>query len=686
MKNAKAEFSRIFNPFKSVGAKLFLGFILSNVIFVSSVGFLSYSASKGIIKDKVASASQETINQAGEKLDLLYLQYEKFSSDLALDTDVQKYLDDIQDETVSEFDKIQTKTKLSDILTRKTFTDKNITNVTFIDGNSESIASSAPLVGTNELLGSVLKTAENGKGKNIWLQTTNKSFTGTSISPIFGLTRQVNSIQTGTLIGTLLVEIKASVLSNEISKIKLADSGKVYVISTDKTIVAAKNEAEVGKPDSMQIPVESMTKDENSRNIDLDQIGNVLLQSHKSAVNGWLTFGITPVNELINSTSKILKITLITLLIAIVCAILVGYFMVRLISFPLSALSKLMKEGEKGNLIVRANFKRNDEMGQLGTSFDQMMGQIQLLVCQTSESAAEVLNTANEILIASKLTAHSAREIAIATEEIAQGATGLSIEAEKGDSQTQEISNNMQLVIHSSRGMSVSAGEVFKASEQGVGFMAELISKTNSTENMTRLMADKVDRLKESTTSIRKILDVLNEMTKQTNILSLNATIEAARAGAAGRGFMVVADEIRRLAEQSKQSIAIVGNITVQIQNEVDQTVSVLTAAYPVFKEQAVSVKEAEIIFEHIQSHMGSFVKKLDDVTDSIQVLDDSQNILRQAMSNVSAVSQQSSATSEEVASLSGEQLTVSENLEMLSERLGSLSQSLQESLNKFNF
>ncbi len=215
--------------------------------------------------------------------------------------------------------------------------------------------------------------------------------------------------------------------------------------------------------------------------------------------------------------------------------------------------------------------------------------------------------------------------------------------------------------------------------------MAELTSKTNATEQMIRSMAEKkVNHLKESTRSIRQILELLNDVVKQTNILSLNATIEAARAGAAGKGFMVVADEIRKLADQSRQSIAVVAEITETIQGEIDETVKVLSAAYPIFQEQIVSVKETDAIFAQVKRQMNGFSEQLVDVTESINELGRAQVVLSEAMTNVSAVAQQSSATSEEVASLSSEQLSVSQNLVDLSHKLESLSNGLSDSLMRF--
>jgi methyl-accepting chemotaxis protein len=328
---------------------------------------------------------------------------------------------------------------------------------------------------------------------------------------------------------------------------------------------------------------------------------------------------------------------------------------------------------------------RQDEIGQLSASFNQMMEQITTLVAQTNLSAQEVLHTASELSDSSKKTALSAKEIAVATEEIANGASSLAVEAERGSDLTGSINLKVDHVVDANAMMETAAAEVQSASRKGTDYMSELITKTGTTEDMIRSMADKVEKLQESTGSIRKILDMLNNITKQTNILSLNATIEAARAGAAGKGFMVVADEIRKLADQSRQSIDVVGQITERIQTEMKETVGVLSEAYPIFQEQIASVKDADEIFKQVQSQMDGFAGKLKEVTVSVQQLKESQIVLSEAMGNVSAVAEESSATSQEVASLSSEQLSISGGLVKLSEKLESLSDSLKESLSKFS-
>lgn len=395
--------------------------------------------------------------------------------------------------------------------------------------------------------------------------------------------------------------------------------------------------------------------------------------------------GETPVLQyLFQDMNTVWKLIIMMIVLAGVLAGMIGLIISKKVVKPLRQLFQLMEKGAKGDLSIKVEVRSKDEIGYLGMSFNQMVAQLNKLVSETSELSQKVLTMSSELTSVAGKSSMSIKEVSVATEQIASGASTLAMEAEKGNDLSLGIRQQMRQVMDANVEMGQSADEVRKNSAQGTNFMSVVTDKTNQTEKMTRTMVDKVKQLQENTSDVHKILEMLDNISKQTNILSLNAAIEASRAGEAGKGFMVVADEIRKLAEQSKQSIGVVAQITDQIRSEIDETAQVLTNAYPLFQEQTESVREADSIFNKVSGQMEDFITKLDQVTDSLQQLDESQSVLSEAMTSVSAVSQQSSATSEEVASLCSEQLSASDGLVKLSNDLEKLSHSLNESLEQF--
>ncbi|HEY0828524.1 MAG TPA: methyl-accepting chemotaxis protein [Bacilli bacterium] len=673
----KTKFS---NPIKSVGMKLFLMFFCSILFFVLVSGIFSYFISKGIIKEKVSTETLQTVTQTTEKLDIIFEGYEALSMQIFTDPLISESVAQMSDDKLEAYDKLDIQRSLSNKFNTYLFSDESLASISLFLADNKGVISNVSSSDVDITQMPWYKEVIEADGRLVWLETTPAGYIGTEKIAKFAFARLMKNTSSGKETGVLLLEVKMASLEAYLASVNIGEDSQLFIVDANNKIVYSKNAEDIEK--TSKIPM-NKEKDNSFTN---DEDGNeVLLVSHRSDITGWTMVGTTPVDGLTKDAAKILNFTFIFALAAAVLAILIGYLVVRMIGRPLVELRNLMKQGEQGNLNVRTRFNSKDEIGQLGESFNQMMEQITILVQQTNQSAQDVLNTATQLADSSKKTALSSREISIATVEIAAGASTLALEAERGNELTHNIGVQMKNVIASNGQMGKSAAEVQNASEQGTMYMAELITKTSLTEEMTSSMITKVDKLKESTSSIRKILDVLNKMTKQTNILSLNATIEAARAGAAGKGFMVVADEIRKLADQSRQSIDIVGQITEKIQNEIDETVKVLSEAYPVFQQQINSVKEADVIFKKVQQHMGGFVLQLSDVTQSIEKLDKSQIVLSDAMSSVSAVSEESSATSEEVAGLSAEQLSISEGLVHLSDQLETLSTNLKNSLTRFN-
>ncbi len=147
---------------------------------------------------------------------------------------------------------------------------------------------------------------------------------------------------------------------------------------------------------------------------------------------------------------------------------------------------------------------------------------------------------------------------------------------------------------------------------------------------------------------------------------------------------MVVAQEMRSLASQSRESIQVVSGIIHAIQEEITGTVSSFLESRQIYSAQVNAVKEANAIFQSVHDSMEHVISKLGDSTLLIQQLKESQTALGESIGNVSAVSQQASAVSEEVASQSSEQLKISRELVGLSTQLKQLSDALKESLSKF--
>ena len=129
----------------------------------------------------------------------------------------------------------------------------------------------------------------------------------------------------------------------------------------------------------------------------------------------------------------------------------------------------------------------------------------------------------------------------------------------------------------------------------------ELKGNAESTVQITNQVIEEITKLKDSSKSIAHIIGAINEIAEQTNLLSLNASIEAARAGEAGRGFAVVADEIRKLAEQSVDSVNEIRKIVDDINAKTNDTVNIAKKAEDVVEIQGESLQNAEHVFDKIQ-------------------------------------------------------------------------------------
>lgn len=669
------------NPANSVGMRLFLIFFIGIVLFVGILGVLSYLKAKDTIEDNAAKSNQQTIIQTSEKVNIILEKYENLGRQIFYDKELQSLLSKLNQEKLTEYEKFTAEKDVRDKLTNNITADGHIKAIYIIPPDKSNVIAAGGTTDNVQAMVDEPWVQELEKGaKTLWLPTKNENGVN-----YFTIARSLGSMNDLNASYIFVIELNETVIGEHMQNVNLGADGQLQLVTRDGDIISANEESLIGQKSLLNF-MKDEPEDKKNGSLRAQDVNkkDILAVYNTLDINDWRLVGTIHTGELTKDAQGILTITMWVALADVIIAILIGIWMVRMIARPLGKLNLLMKEGAKGNLNVRTDHRSKDEIGQLSSSFNDMMEQITLLVQQTNNTAQDVLSTASELTDASKKTALSAKEIAVATEEIANGASSLAVEAERGSDLTGNISRQMQVVVSANEEMSKSARHVESSSELGTKHLNDLLDKTHQTEDMTRAMMRKVDGLKETTSSVVKVLDVLQNITKQTNILSLNATIEAARAGAAGRGFMVVADEIRQLADQSRQSIDMVSQITDRIMTEMNETIQVLMDANPLFKAQMDSVKETNDIFISVQQQMGEFIERLDSVTESIDGLNQSQIVLSEAMGNVSAVAEESSATSEEVASLSNEQQSVSNQLVNLSSKLENVSNELKATLSRF--
>ncbi len=226
---------------------------------------------------------------------------------------------------------------------------------------------------------------------------------------------------------------------------------------------------------------------------------------------------------------------------AVIVSSLMGLLFLRGLLGPIRFVSGKIQKVEAGNdLTERVHYRRGDELGQIGQAFDSMLAKFQTMVTQLNDSADAVYQVAQQAKSGS--------------EDFTAGVQSQQHETEQVATATNEMSTSAAHIKATTDQAAGLAGEAATTADRGLAEMQRSVSGIEALNDRIAKTAQGVARLAEETQSIGSILDVIRGISEQTNLLALNAAIEAARAGEQGRGFAVVADEVRSLAQRTQES------------------------------------------------------------------------------------------------------------------------------------
>ncbi|MBJ2348014.1 methyl-accepting chemotaxis protein [Pseudomonas sp. HB05] len=307
-----------------------------------------------------------------------------------------------------------------------------------------------------------------------------------------------------------------------------------------------------------------------SRNNQVDELRTLLgndLQTNSEAVNAVLA-RLTEINDLqaeaFNKSAAQQYSTAFTwvvtmLIVATGLTLLFAWLLTNSITKPIANALDAAEEIAKGNLTRPITVDGSDEAGRLLRAMATMQDKLRDTLQRISGSATQLASAAEEL---NSVTDESARGLTQQNNEIEQAATAVN----EMTSAVEEVARNAVSTSEASRNATTSAGDGRDLVQETVGAIERMSVDVQSTATLIGNLADE-------SRDIGKVLDVIRGLADQTNLLALNAAIEAARAGEAGRGFAVVADEVRALAHRTQQSTSEIERMIGSIQSGTEQAV-----------------------------------------------------------------------------------------------------------------
>lgn len=508
-------------------------------------------------------------------------------------------------------------------------------------------------------------------------------------SGITMITTSVPIVTTQGFQGVVTADYDLSTIQDTIGKVRLGETGYAFLLDQEGLYIAHEDSSKVMNLNINDDPRLS-TLSSKLREVDLGLAPVALDGKQYDAYfltlesTGWHLVVLAPIDELYSAVdAMVVKGIVVTLAVLFIAALFISLYSASLTK-GIKGFAHNLSFLAQGDFTKPVEVKTKDELGQMGTSYNLVLTDLRSMVEQISKNAEE-MTTLTELL--SKTSAEASLvsdEVAKTIEEIAKGASDQALDTEVTAENVYDMGRLLEEEEKDLQSLNKAAMAIDKEKVEGFDTLKRLVEKTRESSSATQDIHTSILKNNHSAEKIDRASSMIQNISDQTNLLALNAAIEAARAGEAGRGFSVVAEEIRKLAEQSGAFSSEIKNDIQELKENSTSAVTVMERVVQIIHDQESSVLTTEEKFDSIAKSIDDIRKILKQLNDSSVKMNQNKKKIIELTQNLSAISEENAAGTEEASASIEEQAATINEIAASGEQLQRISMHLKELIMKF--
>lgn len=668
----------------TIRVKLIIAFLVP-IAFIIILGVTSFDQAAKGLRSSYEESTQQAINMTSQYVELGVNSVESASKQYLNDNIKQKYFLGSYDYDASL--KNRNFKIIKNDLFAKNATDDFISNISILSDSQQS-ATTATSIAKGICKG--FFETEAGKGilnspKVLWLGSDTYLDDKLRIGSEDYAMRLVRYFVG--LDSLIVIDMDMDTIRDILTNMKFDQNGMLALVTGDgKEIIGGKDkldtEAVFSDKDFYQKALKS-DKSYDSFYVKYKGESHLFMYS-KISETGAMICAIIPKSIILSKADKIKQMTIVIVIFACIIAVLIGFIISLGIDKTIRNIIAKLKKAAAGDLTVDFSTKRKDEfrvlIDEINNTFTNMKG----LIGQVKYLSEEVSGASANVSTNSEIFLKTSGDISTAMNEIEQGVMQQAKDAEECLLQMDNLSKKIELMSGSTSEIGRIAEGTKKNIQEGTKVTQELTNQTKQTIEITTDIVSGIEDLSEKSMSIGSIINVINEISNQTNLLSLNASIEAARAGEVGKGFAVVASEIRNLADQTRRSVNDIKHIIESIQENTKDVVKTAKEAENVMVLQDTAVRNTAESYHNINESVDHLMDNLKMIIENVDNIEGARASTLGAIENISAVLEEIAASTNNVNQISSNQLLSVESLNQSAVNLNSNSEELVNEVQKF--